>query len=243
MSATRILTLDFISQLKRSTATEEVLAILRTVGDSVGYENFCVAGMPSPNEDFASYVMLSGWPEDWFDHYNRKAYVHVDPVIARLKATTSPFEWREAQYDRSRGSSAALMMNEAADFGLAHGFCVPIYSMSGFQAAVSFGARSWDIDDQFKGSLHLIAIYAHGRLRELLAPSGNRAAGKATALSAREIETLKWSAEGKTAWEISVILGLSEKTIEKFLASAARKLDATNRVHTVAQAFRANILT
>jgi LuxR family quorum sensing-dependent transcriptional regulator len=134
------------------------------------------------------------------------------------------------------------MMNEARELGLAEGFCVPIYSVSGFQAAVSFGGREFRRDPEFQGALHLLAIYAHGRLREMLADTGNRAAVRALNLSSREVECLRWSAEGKTTWEISCILGLSEKTVEKYLTCAIRKLDASNRVHAVAQAFRAHIL-
>jgi LuxR family transcriptional regulator, quorum-sensing system regulator BjaR1 len=65
---------------------------------------------------------------------------------------------------------------------------------------------------------------------------------KALALSPREIECLTWSSEGKTAWEISCILGLAQKTVEHYLASAAQKLNATNRSHAIAQAFRARII-
>lgn len=47
----------------------------------------------------------------------------------------------------------------------------------------------------------------------------------------RERECLFWASLGKTAWETSVILGISRRTIEFHLANAIRKLGAANKHH------------
>jgi LuxR family transcriptional regulator, quorum-sensing system regulator BjaR1 len=242
MSTLKQTTFEVIHDLDKAKGTDEVLALLRAAGDDFGYENFCIAGIPNRNEHFAPHLMLSGWPKEWLDRYDKRDYVHVDPVIAALKQTTRPVVWGETQYDKGRGSRPALMMNEAREIGLGEGVSVPIYSLSGSQAAVSFGASKLEVTPELRGALHLVAIYAHARLRELLIGKGNLAAVKALALSPREIECLTWSSEGKTAWEISCILGLAQKTVEHYLASAAQKLNATNRSHAIAQAFRARII-
>lgn len=57
-------------------------------------------------------------------------------------------------------------------------------------------------------------------------------------LTSRERECLTWAAAGKSEWEISQILGISEHTSEKHLISAREKLGAVNRVHAVAEALR-----
>lgn len=56
------------------------------------------------------------------------------------------------------------------------------------------------------------------------------------ALSQREAECLTWTARGKTSWEISVILGLSESTATFHLRNAGVKLKACNRANAVAKA-------
>jgi len=57
-----------------------------------------------------------------------------------------------------------------------------------------------------------------------------------------EHEVLQWAAEGKTEWEIGLILGLSEHTADKFIRSARLKLHAANRTHAVAQAMRLGLI-
>jgi LuxR family quorum-sensing system transcriptional regulator CciR len=61
-------------------------------------------------------------------------------------------------------------------------------------------------------------------------------------LTERERECLSWSAQGKSAWATSMILGVSENTVNFHLKSAMRKLGTTNRVQAVAIAVRAGLI-
>ncbi len=61
-------------------------------------------------------------------------------------------------------------------------------------------------------------------------------------ISVRERECLTWAANGKTSWEISQILGVTESTIIYHLRNATRKLNAANRLHAVAKALQASII-
>jgi DNA-binding CsgD family transcriptional regulator len=53
-------------------------------------------------------------------------------------------------------------------------------------------------------------------------------------VSARELDCLRWMAAGKSAWEASVILGISERTVRFHLNSAREKLDCTTTTQAVA---------
>jgi LuxR family quorum sensing-dependent transcriptional regulator len=66
--------------------------------------------------------------------------------------------------------------------------------------------------------------------------------GRKPKLSAREIESLLWCGRGKTNAQIGATLGLSARTIEHYLASAIRKLEAKNRTHAVYLAAVAGLL-
>jgi len=59
---------------------------------------------------------------------------------------------------------------------------------------------------------------------------------KAIIVSAREIDCLKWMAAGKTAWEVSAILGISERTVRFHLNAAREKLECTTTTQAVAKA-------
>lgn len=67
-------------------------------------------------------------------------------------------------------------------------------------------------------------------------------AAQASALSRKELECLRWAADGKTSSEIAIITGLSEHTVNHYLIFACNKLNAVNRAHAVAKAIRAGII-
>lgn len=55
-------------------------------------------------------------------------------------ATSSPFRWGNAPF-RVDKILSKRMMGEAIEFGLVDGFCVPIYSATGWQSAFSFASN------------------------------------------------------------------------------------------------------
>ncbi|RAU40251.1 LuxR family transcriptional regulator [Pseudomonas sp. RIT412] len=55
-------------------------------------------------------------------------------------------------------------------------------------------------------------------------------------LTLREIEVLKWSAEGKTAAEVALILDVKIRTVNFHVSSAIRKMGVTNKMSAVVQA-------
>ncbi|MFK7852527.1 MAG: substrate-binding domain-containing protein [Granulosicoccus sp.] len=77
--------------------------------------------------------------------------------------------------------------------------------------------------------------------RESVAPPSG-VSSKKTSLTKRETECLSWTAGGKTSWEISIILGISESTATFHLRNAGVKLNANNRTHAVAKAMHEGLI-
>lgn len=58
-------------------------------------------------------------------------------------------------------------------------------------------------------------------------------------ITRREADVLYWVTQGKTDWEISIILGISERTVNKHLEQIYRKLGVNNRTSATAIAIQA----
>jgi DNA-binding CsgD family transcriptional regulator len=61
-------------------------------------------------------------------------------------------------------------------------------------------------------------------------------------LTPREIEVINWVKEGKSSWEISVILHCSKRVIDFHVANIKRKLSAVSRTQAVAVALQKEII-
>lgn len=57
-------------------------------------------------------------------------------------------------------------------------------------------------------------------------------------LTTREVEVLKWTAEGNTAAEVGDILSLKSRTVNFHIRNAVRKMGVKNKMSAVVRAVR-----
>ena len=67
-------------------------------------------------------------------------------------------------------------------------------------------------------------------------------AGRVRAISKRELECLKLTANGHTSEEIARLLKLSVHTANQYLTQTTQKLNAVNRMQAVAKALRMGLI-
>jgi LuxR family transcriptional regulator, activator of conjugal transfer of Ti plasmids len=77
-----------------------------------------------------------------------------------------------------------------------------------------------------------MTMFFHAHARRKLAPER---VVDGVSLSPREFECLKWVAQGKSAWEIGHILGISRRTAAFHLDNAKAKLGVHSNCQAVAR--------
>ncbi|MDH2310314.1 helix-turn-helix transcriptional regulator [Methylobacterium brachiatum] len=244
MSSTKTLAFDIIGKIRDAKSFIGIANILRDHGSTFGYEAFSLGSVPqSSKQTMPDCVVISGWPPEWEGHYHARGHIRFDPVLRYMRRVIDPFHWREAA-DFVATPAARTVLDEAREFRLNDGFCVPIHRPDGSEAGVSFGGEQMRLSPDESAALHLIGIYAVSAARAIsraqAEPLGPARPG--VRLTDRETECLRWSAAGKTAWETSVILSISRRTVEQHLASACQKLNAVGRVQGVAEAIRCGLI-
>jgi LuxR family quorum sensing-dependent transcriptional regulator len=225
---------EFVEVCETLTSVEECMNTIEPIVADLGFSSFILTGLPLWNRPLEPLVLLDSWPSGWMKRYSSQNYFEVDPVGQNVLATTSPFLWNDAPNQRDESLSRP-MLGEAAEFGLRDGFCVPIHGATGWQSAFSF-AHDCKIDagPRELAAAHLLALTVYGRLRIL---HGEEPYAR-TKLTPREREVLTWAAAGKSAWETSALLGISEATVITHLDHIRRKLNAANTTHAVVVALQ-----
>ena len=61
-------------------------------------------------------------------------------------------------------------------------------------------------------------------------------------LTKRELDVVRWTAQGKTSVEIAELLSISEHTVNAYMNNAIRKLDCVNRTQLVAKTIRLGLI-
>jgi LuxR family quorum sensing-dependent transcriptional regulator len=198
-----------------------------------GFSSCLITFLPGPhNRSWHREIIVDGWPEGWFECYQTQKHYLYDPCAKRSRETSDPFLWSEAAAGSIAGP-AQLVMQEAAAFGLRQGICVPIFAPFATPAVVSVAGEFVDIPPS---TIHIISALARQAFRALLSACSEP--GATSVLSERERQILQWTGAGKTAWETSRILGLSEHTVNTHLRNVRGKLDAANITQAVVEAAR-----
>lgn len=227
---------DVIGEIEQLSDVDAVMDAMTAELGRHGFEAVVVSGLPE--DHFENAVLATRWPPEFFDLYVRNNYIRHDPIAKRCRHSAEPFEWDGQSYDDDPDPRAVELMRRAREFGIARGFVVPIHNPRGFEACVSMSGTDFDLRRETRFALHVMAIYAHGAVRRLVATQPV----KRSALTPREREVLGWAAHGKSAWEIGEILHIAKRTVDEHATTAFHKLGAANRAHAVAIAIRDRII-
>jgi LuxR family transcriptional regulator, quorum-sensing system regulator BjaR1 len=238
-------TYDVITRLNRALTPQEICDGLTNFTSRFGLTSMIAGTMPSPRDrgpDQEQHLLVSAFPTEWMSRYLENEYVHVDPVIKRIQTDLTPFAWAEAEAygDRNNIAASRRVFEEASEFKLHAGYSVPMLTLDGQIAAVSLGGEKIDIAPTAPGMISMVSSFAIARAIELRSREKER---KAAGLTPREIECIRWAADGKSEWEISIILHVSEHTADKHLSNAIKKLKAANRSQAVAMAIRQGLIS
>jgi LuxR family quorum sensing-dependent transcriptional regulator len=230
--------LDFIDQLERQPSAEAVWGSLLNFSHAYGFDHGALVDLPAPGERLEDTVLCVSWPDEWQQRYLRKDYVKRDPAVLHMMRSRDPYSWHDMLDCPDYTPSQRRIVHEASEFSLTNGFIVPLFGLSTGTAMVTFAGENNDLSMRERAELHLIAIYAHARIRALVP----RRRHLPPALTLRERECLQWASAGKTDWEIGEILAISEKTANAHIERAKRKYNVATRVQAVVLALRAGAI-
>ena len=192
-------------------------------------------------------------PLRFCEEYERNKYLSMDGLAAQNFKTYEVQYWSMSARAYYRPRSGVLIKaeipREAVDYlslltdfgitsGYAHGCPTPATGEGGsycgfFGPSVKYDLRMVEILEHLTPHLNLALLRAADRERKDACE---------VVLSARETEVLNWLKAGKSSWDISVVLGVSERTINFHVYNLMGKLGALNRPQAVAIAIRRGLI-
>lgn len=226
-----------IDDLGAEAETQKLLSIIR---DGLGLNNAAYLALQVPDLTRTSPYIEVTYSDDWVSHYIEERYVEHDPVLSAALKTILPTDWRNL--DRSNPKARQLFA-EATDFRLGRqGLTIPVRGANGDLALFSVTLDS--NDDQWtrfkRENLPLIQILAHYYHNRVL--QQQKIIFPDIKLTPRQVEVLRWAANGKSVRDTSQIMGLSVHTVDTYLELARTRLQALNTAHAVARALKYNLI-
>lgn len=236
---------DFITELQGATTVDGARDLFSRTLQRLDIGHYAYLGLRFRGSAPRSRpFFITTYPQPWVEHYDRSNYLQVDPVMLEAPSRNTPLHWGARDYRKGVTPRQKQFMNEAAEMGLRQGSAIPIHAAGG-----EFGIVSVTVDAptrQFgtlmrnhQHQLQLLSLYYHAHVAEHFICEES----PAVSVTSRERECLLWSAQGKSSWEISETLRISEATVHFHMQNAMRKLNVYSRPHAIVKAVTMGLIS
>ena len=190
----------------------------------------------------AEFITVDNTPQSYKDAFQDRESWRLDPVMQHCKHRSMPIIWDQETYV-SKGLGEKW--EEQARHGYGCGIALALHMPEGrhfFFGVDRDRPTCWQAEavTRVVADLQLFAVHAHEAAMRILVPAAP--APGVPRLTPRELETLRWTMEGKTAWEVGALLGISERTAALHVNNATHKLDCVNKHQAVLRALRLGLI-
>lgn len=233
------------ADLMRRSTLEDWRNQVFKLGSDLGYERTLLAIFPDRHAPVeAEFAFLhSNYSPDWRSKYDAEKMGHVDPTVIHCASKSIPLIWSPEIFSARKQKE---MYEEACGHGLRSGVTLPIHGAKGELGVLCF-VTGTKPDQRFQRDTHrnlpelsCFRDFIFESSLQFMKPSCPTE--KPDSITCRELECLKWSAAGKSSWEIGQILHCSEATANFHFSNLRRKFNTTTRQQAVIKAINLGLI-
>jgi DNA-binding CsgD family transcriptional regulator len=208
----------------------------------LGFDNFSATVVIDHMLGEAEFITVDNTPRAYKESFENPQNGRRDPVMQHCKRQSVPIIWDQTTYV-SRGLGEKW--EEQARFGISNGIALALHMPEGRHFFLGVERDQPVPADpgeltRVVADLQLFAVHAQDAAVRILVPGP--ADPSLPSLTPRELEALRWTMEGKTAWEVGDVLGISERTAVLHVSNATHKLGCVNKHQAVLKALRLGLL-
>ncbi len=231
-----MLNFDLIEQLLRVGSEQQWAEQLFAISWRLGFDNLLFGYLPQKHMSISAAQVITNFPSAWRQFYRDQHLIEVDPSIIHCTQHQQPWWWQAQNFQLP---AQKRMYEEACMHGLRYGVCLPVHGMQQDRGMFIFTSPLAERHPQHLplsdlAQLSLLRDFAVDALRPYL----NQSNHPAISLTPRETECLKWSANGKSSWEISRILSCSEATVNQHITNIKCKFGVSSRQQAIIKALQ-----
>ncbi|WP_290893042.1 autoinducer binding domain-containing protein [Hoeflea sp.] len=229
-------------------SADAIRAELSEVIGSLGFDYFTLVRQPGPESDARDIMLAGQWPKGWPELYVKRKYAAVDPIIRYLGHSQRGYRWGESMLafeEDPHHKRMERVMVDARRYGLEDGYVFPVHGRRGLVGVLSVAGRAVELTPSEMSMMDALAKKAFWDILHALDPAAYERIARPVSvqMTRREMETLEYLGYGMTSNEMGATLGLSAHTVDWYMNGIQEKLQAKNRHHVVAIAFRLGLIS
>jgi len=224
---------DLVTEFDDEVTPQDIFKKVEEAARELGFD-YCAYGMRAPLPIAnPKMILLNNYPAEWRSRYEQMKYINIDPTVLHARRSRDRLIWSDKLF-----ADTPALWNEAQSFGLRVGWAQSTLNASGVAGMLTLARPKEALREPelqvIESRLRWLAQVTHAAMSRALGQKLGM--GTQICLTDREIEVLRWSADGKTSSEISTILSISDHTVNFHVKNAISKLGVTNKTAAVVQA-------
>ncbi|HEY6872559.1 MAG TPA: LuxR C-terminal-related transcriptional regulator [Geobacteraceae bacterium] len=219
--------------------TSDAFNIMHKISMLIDFNNV-VYGLARLSKDgyITCYDTINfSYPTEWLSIYQKKKFHEKDPIalenFSNFKLQYWADTYKKYQIDKE-------FINLSGDFNLTNGYASGAINQSRTEGCLLSIAGNLEKHLRNDYILNNLSPHLHVAFSNVLHKQNNQKT--LLQISIREKEVLNWVKYGKSTWDISKILNISERTVKYHINNIMRKLDAVSRPHAVAIALATGLI-
>jgi DNA-binding CsgD family transcriptional regulator len=241
--ATQMLQGGYLAVMEAKTPLDFRVEVVR-FAEALGFKTVSAMAVIDHSLANSEFHSVDNAPQGFSQTYHDAAVWKLDPVMQHCKRAAVPIIWDQGTYV---SDGQGDMWEHQARFGYQTGIALALHLPGGKHFSLGV-ERDRPLPVQPRtvtrivAELQLFAVHAQDAAFRIFAPPPPKPADS-PAMTPRELEALRWTMEGKTAWEVGAIMKIAERTAVLHLQNAMHKLACINKHQAVLKALRLGLLT
>lgn len=219
---------EFIARVLASNTADDLASALAAISVELGFEYFALSHHVDIARAAGAAIRLHNYPDRWADYYDANALGVSDPVHRASHVTGVGFRWSAIPTLIPLTARDRQILSRGRDEGIGDGFTVPANIPGEARGSCSFANRADRplANDAFPLA-QLVGAFSFEAARRLW--SARPVGEPGPTLTDRQRDCVLWAARGKSDWETSRILGVSEETVARHIRDGCERYGVSKR--------------
>lgn len=235
---------EFVSQARALGEARPLRDLIADTVTELGFRHFAIIHHVAVTDLRPGVIQLSNYPAEWIAASRAPGVLVADPVIAACQRRTSAFDWSELESILPLTEAERRRLASAKRHGLANGLTVPLHIPGEVLASASFStADGREVPPGMMPVMQTFAQFAFEAARRINRDQGAEAMPTRVPLTERQRECVVLSAQGKSDWVAAKMLGLSPKTVNRYIEAAKLRYAVATRQQLIVHALFGSEIT
>lgn len=209
---------------------DDLTLAMSAIATKLGFQYYALSHHVDIARAGGDAIRLHNYPPRWADYYDSRSLGVSDPVHRASHVTSVGFCWSNmpAMIPLTPDDQRVLALGR--EQGIGDGYTIPANVPGEARGSCSFANEAGrPMRRELLPFAQLAGGFAFEAARRLITPRGLGASSTMPTLTDRQRDCVMWVARGKTDWEISRILGVTEETVRRHIKMARERLGVSKR--------------